>query len=86
MFLQFVLCTLQFHVKVRREFPADPKIRRGKSCTVLALPDLKCSFQILTAYTTHFATHSYRSFCALNSTQLRLSGLSVLLSSSSQCG
>ncbi len=46
---QFVLCALQLHTSIGREFPAEPIIRRGNSFDVLALPDLKCSFQILTA-------------------------------------
>ncbi len=47
--LQFVPGALKFHTCVGRESPADPIIRRGKSFAVLALFDLNCSFQILTA-------------------------------------
>jgi hypothetical protein len=46
---QFVPCALQFHACIGREFPAEPIVDRGKRFDVLALPDLKCSFQILTA-------------------------------------
>jgi len=84
--LQFVLCALQFHPKIGREFPANLKIRRGKSFSVFASPDVKCSFQIPAAWATHFATCPSRSCCALNSTQHRVSGPGVLLSSSCKSG
>lgn len=81
---QFVLCALQFHSDERREFPAHPKIRRGKCVAVLAFPDRNCSFQILTALATHSAIRS--SVRSAHSTELRVRGLRVPLSTGNRCG